>query len=128
MDIQGKKILLTGGAGFLGKYVFKKLIGKGVREADIFIPRSSEYDLREKNVVDSLVKNKDIVIHLAAKVGGLWYHVGRQAELFYDNAIMGLNLVNSSYKAGVKKFIGLGSVCEYPDNAPIPFKEYDVWN
>lgn len=128
MDIKGKKILLTGGAGFLGKYVLKKLLEKGARKEDIFILRSDKYDLRKKEVTDSVVKNKDIVIHLAAKVGGLWYHVGHQADFFYDNAIMGLNLVDSAYRAGVKKFIGLGTVCEYPDLAPLPFKEDDLWN
>ncbi len=128
MDIQGKKILLTGGAGFLGKYVFNKLLEKGARKEDIFIPRSDKYDLRKKEATDSVVKDRDIVIHLAAKVGGLWHHVGRQAEFFYENAIMGLNLVDSAYRAGVKKFVGLGSVCEYPDLAPIPFKEDDLWS
>lgn len=128
MEIKGKKILLTGGAGFLGKYVLKKLLEKGAREEDIFIPRSDEYDLRKKEVADLVVKGKDIIIHLAAKVGGLWHHVGHQADFFYENAIMGLNLVNSAYRAGVEKFVGLGSVCEYPDNASIPFKEDDLWN
>ena len=127
MDIKRKKILLTGGNGFLGKCVFNRLLKSGAKPKDIFIPRSKEYDLRKKEVTDFLAKDKDIVIHLAAKVGGLWYHVGRQAEFFYENAIMGLNLIDSSYHAGVKKFIGLGSVCEYPDNAPIPFKESDLW-
>ena len=128
MDLKNKKILLTGGAGFLGQEVYKKLIERGVRAEDIFIPRSAEYDLCKKEVCDEVVKGQDIVIHLAAKVGGLWAHVGRQAEFFYDNAIMGVNLVDSAYKGGVQKFVGLGSVCEYPDDAPIPFKDEDLWN
>lgn len=128
MDLKNKKIVLTGGAGFLGKEVYKKLIGRGVLPENIFIPRSNEYDLRKKEVCDRVVEGQDIVIHLAAKVGGLWYHVGRQADFFYENAIMGLNLIDSAYRAGVSKFIGSGSVCEYPDSAPIPFNEKDLWN
>lgn len=122
-----KKIILTGGSGFLGRQVFRTLTENGAKPENIFIPRSSDYDLRRKEVCDELLKGKDIVIHLAAKVGGLWFHVGRQAEFFYDNAVMALHLVDAAHKAGVKKFVGLGSVCEYPDDAPIPFKEEDLW-
>lgn len=128
MELKGKKILLTGGAGFLGKVVKQKLLERGVEERNIFIPRSDDLDLRTREACDKAVSEKDIVIHLAAKVGGLWYHVGHQAEFFYENAIMALNLVDASYKAGVKKFVGLGSVCEYPDQAPIPFREEDLWS
>ncbi len=128
MELKDKKILLTGGAGFLGTQVHKKLVEHGAKPENIFIPRSSEYDLRKKEVCDEAVKGRDIVIHLAAKVGGLWYHVGRQAEFFYDNAVMALHLIDAAHRAGVKKFVGMGSVCEYPDNAPIPFKEVDLWN
>ncbi|MDP1689120.1 MAG: NAD-dependent epimerase/dehydratase family protein [bacterium] len=128
MDLKDKKILVTGAHGFLGKQVLKKLLERGVKEGDIFAPRSQECDFRNRTVCDNAVKGKDIVIHLAAKVGGLWYHVGRSGELFYDNTIMALNLIDASYRAGVKKFTGLGTVCEYPDLAPIPFKEDDLWN
>ncbi len=127
MELKDKKILLTGGAGFLGQRVHKKLIEHGAKQENIFIPRSGEYDLRIKEVCDEVVKGRDIVIHLAAKVGGLWYHVGRPAEFFHDNAVMALHLIDSSCKAGVQKFVGLGSVCEYPDDAPIPFREEDLW-
>ena len=128
MSLNDKKIVLTGGSGFLGRQVHKNLIENGAKPENVFVPRSSEYDLRSKDVCDELLKGKDIVIHLAAKVGGLWFHVGRQAEFFYDNAVMALNLVDSAHKAGVQKFVGLGSVCEYPDDAPIPFREEDLWN
>lgn len=127
MDLKGKKILLTGGNGFLGRAIHEKLLAHGAREEDIFTPRSAEYDLREKKSCEEAVRGRDIVIHAAAKVGGLWYHVGRQAEFFYDNAVMALHLIDSAHKAGVEKFIGLGSVCEYPDDAPIPFRESDIW-
>lgn len=128
IDLKEKKILLTGGAGFLGKIVYKKLIERGVNPKNIIVPRSREYDLRKKEICDKVVKDMDIVIHVAAKVGGLWFHVGREADFFYENSVMGLHLIDSAYRAGVKKFVGLGSVCEYPDNAPIPFMEEDLWN
>ena len=128
MELKDKKILLTGGAGFLGREVYKKLLEHGAQASNILIPRSAECDLRKKEDCEQAVQGRDMVIHLAAKVGGLWYHVGRQAEFFYENAVMALNLVDSAHRAGVKKFVGLGSVCEYPDDAPIPFKEEDVWN
>lgn len=127
MILGDKKIVLTGGSGFLGRRVLKKLIENGAKPENVIIPRSSEYDLRRKEACDELLKGKDIVIHLAAKVGGLWFHVGRQAEFFYDNAVMALHLIDSAYNAGVQKFVGLGSVCEYPDDAPIPFREKDLW-
>lgn len=128
MKLHDKKIVLTGGSGFLGKRVYDKLVEYGARPENITVPRSSDYDLRKKEVCDELLKGKDVVIHLAAKVGGLWFHVGRQAEFFYDNAMMGLHLVDSAHATGVRKFVGLGSVCEYPDDAPIPFKEESLWN
>jgi len=106
----------------------KRLLKSGAEEENIFIPRSKKHDLRKKEVVDEVIRGVDIVIHLAAKVGGLWYHVGRQADYFYENSIMALNLIDSAYRAGVEKFVGLGSVCEYPDLAPIPFREDDLWN
>ena len=127
MTLNDKKILLTGGTGFLGKQVFKKLIENGAKPENVVIPRSSKHDLRRKEVCDELLKGKDIVIHLAAKVGGLWFHVGRQAEFFYDNAVMALQLIDSAYKAGAQKFVGIGSVCEYPDDSPIPFREEYLW-
>ncbi len=127
MTLEDKKIVLTGGSGFLGKRVFMKLVESGAKPENIYVPRSREHDLRKKEVCDKLLSGKDVVIHLAAKVGGLWYHVGRQAEFFYDNAIMALNLIDSAYRAGAQKFVGLGSVCEYPDDAPLPFREKDLW-
>jgi len=128
MKIQNKKIILTGGSGFLGKRVLNKLVSLGADPDRIFIPRSSEYNLCDKQACESVVKGADIVIHLAAKVGGLWSHVNRQADFFYENACMGLHLVDASYRAGVKKFVGLGSVCEYPDDVAIPFKESTLWD
>lgn len=127
-SLADKKILLTGGAGFLGQHVKQRLMERGVFEHNIYIPRSRDIDLRTKEGCERAVDGRDVVIHLAAKVGGLWYHVGRGAEFFYENAVMALHLVDAAYRAGVKKFVGLGSTCEYPDDAQIPFREEDVWN
>ena len=98
MDISQKKILLTGGAGFLGSFVMEKLLERGASEKNIVIPRSKEYDLRIWDNCFKLVKNVDIVIHLAARVGGIGYNLKYPGELFYDNAIMGIQLVGSCKK------------------------------
>ena len=128
IDLKNKKILLTGGAGFLGAYVFKTLIKRGVKKENIFIPRSNEYDLRKRGVCDKLVSNKDVIIHLAALVGGISFNQKNPASIFYDNASMALNLIDSAHKNGVEKFVGIGSVCSYPKFAKIPFIETDLWS
>jgi len=128
MDLNNKKIVLTGGSGFLGKRVKEKLTDSGASPSNIFIPRSKEYNLVNKKACEEVVNGADVVIHLAAKVGGLWSHVNHQADFFYENACMGIHLIDASYRAGVKKFVGLGSVCEYPDSAELPFKEESLWD
>jgi GDP-L-fucose synthase len=126
--LRNKKILLTGGNGFLGHFVSKKLLENGVKENNIFIPRTEECDLREKENCLKATKNIDIVIHLAGRVGGILFNKSHPAEIFYDNAAMALNIIDSAYKNHVEKFIGIGSVCEYPKFTPIPFEEKDLWN
>lgn len=128
MNLKNKKILLTGGNGFLGSFVKKELIKRGVKEKNIFIPRSSEFDLREKENCKKVVKNQDVVIHLAGKVGGIGFNRERPGEMFYDNLIMGIQLIEEARKAGVKKFVVIGTVCCYPKFTPVPFKEKDLWN
>ncbi len=128
MELKGKKILLTGGSGFLGSCVYKELIAKGVKEDAIFIPRKKDYDLRKQEVCAKLVKEQDLVIHLAANVGGIGLNQQKPGELFYDNTIMGIHLMEEARKAGVKKFVALGTICCYPKFTPIPFKEDDLWN
>lgn len=122
------KFLLTGGAGFLGSFIVDKLIEKGVKKQDIRIPRSKDHDLRTWENCKEVVKDIDIVIHLAARVGGIGFNMKYPANLFYDNAIMGIQLLEASRLAGVKKFIGMGTVCSYPKFTPVPFKEDDLWN
>jgi len=122
------KFLLTGGAGFLGSFIVEKLLKKGVKKQDIRIPRSKNHDLRTWENCKEVVKDIDIVIHLAARVGGIGFNMKYPANLFYDNAMMGIQLLEASRLAGVKKFIGLGTVCSYPKFTPVPFKEDDLWN
>ena len=126
--INDKKILITGGAGFLGSHVVDVLKNRGVEAENIFVPRSKKCDLRIRENCDEIVKGKDIVIHLAARVGGIGFNQKNPAELFYDNAIMGIQLMDAAYRAGVSKFVAVGTVCVYPKFTPVPFKESDLWN
>jgi GDP-L-fucose synthase len=128
MNIKSKKILITGANGFLGKYLVPKLIKIGAKERNIFTPKSSELDFRIWEDCEKAVKGKDIVIHLAAKVGGIGFNREKPGELFYDNIIMGAQLMEAARQAGVKKFVALGTVCAYPKFTPVPFKEEDLWN
>ncbi len=128
VNLKNKKILLTGGSGFLGSFVKKELMKRGVKEKNIFIPRSSEFDLRERENCKKVVKNQDIVIHLAGKVGGIGLNQKKPAELFYDNLIMGIQLMEEARKARVKKFIAVGTVCCYPKFTSVPFSEEDLWD
>lgn len=128
MNFSEKRFVVTGGAGFLGSHVCQKLVKFGAHKDNIFVPRSAKYDLRSFDACRRIMNKGDVVIHLAAKVGGLWAHVNKQADYFYDNAMMSLNMVHAAHQAGVEKFVGLGTVCEYPDSVSIPFKETDLWS
>jgi GDP-L-fucose synthase len=128
MNLKDKKILVTGGTGFLGGYVIKRLLAVGVPKENIFVPRSNEFDLRTRDACERVVRGQDVVIHLAAKVGGIGFNQDKPGELFYDNAMMGVQIMEAARLAGVQKFVGLGTVCSYPKFAPTPFKEDDLWN
>lgn len=128
MDLSSKRILLTGGAGFLGTFVKQKLQERGANDKNIIIPRSKEYDLRVWENCYNLVKSADIVIHLAARVGGIGYNIKYPGELFYDNAIMGIQLLEAARRCEIEKFVAVGTVCAYPKFTPVPFSEDDLWN
>jgi GDP-L-fucose synthase len=123
-----KKILLTGGNGFLGSFISNNLKKKGVTDENLIIPSSKECDLRKwENCVKS-VKNVDIVIHLAAKVGGIGFNMENPGSLFYDNLIMGVQLIEAAKQENVEKFVAIGTICSYPKHTPIPFTEENLWN
>lgn len=123
---KNKKICVTGGAGFLGTHLVCKLKERGAR--DIFIPRSKTLDLRDPKNCQKAVSGRDIVIHLAAVVGGIGFNRENPGKMFYDNILMGTHLMEESRKAGVEKFVSIGTVCSYPKFTPVPFKEKDFWN
>ena len=125
---QGQHVIVTGGAGFLGRYVVAQLEAR--QAAEIIIPRSKEYDLRQESDVARLYADHPaatMVIHLAANVGGIGINRVHPGLFYYDNLMMGALLLEHARRAGVAKFVGIGTVCSYPKFAPVPFKEDDLW-
>lgn len=123
-----KRVIVTGGAGFLGRVVVRKLKERGCPE--ITVPRSRDFDLRRQDQIKSLLDQvgADMVIHLAASVGGIGANREHPADFFYNNAIMGIQLIHESWRAGVEKFVCVGTICAYPKFTPVPFKEEELWN
>jgi GDP-L-fucose synthase len=123
-----KRVVVTGGAGFLGRRVVARLAREGARE--IVIPRSSDYDLVKFQDVTRLLETAtpDIVIHLAARVGGIGANRQNPGKFFYDNLMMGAQLMEVSRQTGVQKFVAAGTICAYPKFTPVPFKEENLWN
>jgi len=128
LDLATKRICVTGGAGFLGTHLIRRLKEHGAKE--IFVPQFPEYDLvREADIIRMIDTAKpDIIIHLAAKVGGIGANREKPGEFFYDNLMMGVQLIHQSWLKGVEKFVAIGTICAYPKYTPIPFKEEDLWN
>ncbi len=152
-DIKNKKILVTGGSGFLGSHVVENLITRGVPRKNITVSRSKDVsfaktharvtddspenlgvdviygvDLRNDEDCKKVLKGQELVIHLAAKVGGIGFNQEKPGELFYDNIVMGARMIDAAYHMGIEKIVVLGTVCAYPKFAPVPFMEKDLWN
>jgi GDP-L-fucose synthase len=123
-----KKVLVTGGAGFLGSSLVRTLERHGLAKENISAPRSRDLDLRRWENCVTAVEDVDLVIHLAAKVGGIGYNMENPGSLFYDNAIMGIQLMEAARQAGVAKFVAVGTICAYPKFTPVPFREKDLWD
>ncbi|MCK5646546.1 MAG: GDP-L-fucose synthase [Anaerolineales bacterium] len=123
-----RRVCVTGGAGFLGSYVVENLRQKDAK--DIFIPKIEDFDLVQNESVQRLLAeaNPDIIIHLAANVGGIGANRARPAEFFYDNLMMGAQLIHESWKSGVEKIVTIGTVCAYPKFTPVPFREETLWD
>ncbi len=120
------RILVTGGNGFLGRHVVAELTRRGY--TGVSAPKSTELDLRDRAAARRAVNGAEIVIHLAARVGGIGLNLERPGELFFDNAIMGIQLMEEARLAGVAKFVAVGTVCAYPKETPVPFREDDLWD
>ena len=125
---QSKRVCVTGGAGFLGKVVVRKLQERGVE--DVFIPQIEDYNLVDLKDIDRMLTDAkaDLIIHLAAQVGGIGANLEHPAEFFYNNLMMGVQLMHRAWETGVGKFVAIGTICAYPKFTPVPFKEENLWD
>ncbi len=129
-SLAGRRVVVTGGAGFLGRAVCRLLLARGVAITDLFVPRRRDYDLTQEVDVERMYADTrpEVVIHLAAEVGGIGANMAQPGRFFYANMAMGLHLVEHARLRGVAKFVHTGTVCAYPKFASIPFREDDIWN
>src|SRR5207302_1090735 len=127
LDLASKRITITGGAGFLGSHITDQLRAKGC--SDIFVPRRKEYDLTRADAVQRLFEKHrpQVLIHCAAVVGGIGANRANPGSFFYENAIMGINLIEAARRHGTEKTTVLGTICAYPKFTPVPFKESYLW-
>jgi GDP-L-fucose synthase len=127
-DWSAQRVVVTGGAGFLGSYLVEALRARGVGE--LFVPRSADYDLVEMGAVERLYRDArpTLVLHLAARVGGIGANRDNPGKFFYDNLMMGTQLIEAGRRAGLRKLVALGTICAYPKFCPVPFKEDDLWS
>ncbi|HPM24579.1 MAG TPA: NAD-dependent epimerase/dehydratase family protein, partial [Phycisphaerae bacterium] len=125
-----RRICVTGGAGFLGSFIIERLVAEGARRENIFVPLIQDFDLtREADVARMYdAARPDLVIHLAAEVGGIGANRQRPGRFFYANMAMGLHLIEHARQRGVAKFVQVGTICAYPKFTPVPFREDDLWN
>jgi GDP-L-fucose synthase len=123
---QGKRVCVTGGAGFLGSFVCQKLSDRG---AEVFVPKIEDYDLTKIESIEKMLDDSkpEVIIHLAAQVGGIGANREHPAEFFYNNLMMGVQLIHAAWQRKIEKFVALGTICAYPKFTPIPFKEDDLW-
>lgn len=126
-NFKDKKVLVTGGNGFLGTHVVQKLKERGVPETNILAPHVHEADLRHMDACEEAVRGMDVVLHLAGVTGDAEFHRAHPAQVFYDNLSMGIQLMEAARRAGTEKFLAVGSATEYPENAPLPFREENLW-
>jgi GDP-L-fucose synthase len=128
MDLTRKSIVITGGAGFLGRHVVARFRQEGCQR--LHTPRRAQYDLTQAGDVDKLLRDTrpEVVVHLAAQVGGIGANRKHPGTFLYSNLIMGTQLIEASRKAGVAKFVMIGTICSYPKHTPVPFREDDIWN
>lgn len=128
INLKNRKILITGAHGFLGKNIVEQLLSIGCGRENLYTPTHEEKDLTILTNCKDVVRGIDIVIHAAGEVGGIGYNQKNPGELFYHNLIMGVQLMDEARKAGVEKFVAIGTICAYPKFTPVPFKEEDLWN
>jgi len=129
IDLKKKKILITGADGFVGKHLVKNLLEKRkIPKENLYLPTFEDLDLRKWQDCQKAIKGQDIVIHLAARVGGIGLNREIPGEMFYDNAVMSIQLMEAARQAGIGKFVAISTICSYPKFTPVPFKEENLWS